>query len=145
MIRYLPIPTPIHTPRSITPSQYRPLTGNQPLETGFLVPAVHIAESQQRRDLLDTYDSPSPHRHNLQCFTFFIRILMARIIYKSKRPFSYLRKLNRTRLTEQNIAETDRYGLGLDVVVQSSLSELAADARLAVTTERKLGLCQYLK
>jgi hypothetical protein len=70
---------------------------------------------------------------------------MARIIYKSKRPFSYLRKLNRTRLTEQNIAETDRYGLGLDVVVQSSLSELAADARLAVTTERKLGLCQYLK
>lgn len=63
---------------------------------------------------------------------------MARIIYKSKRPLSYLRKLNRTRLTEQNIAETDRYGLGLDVVVQSSLSELAADTRFAVTTEGQL-------
>ena len=63
---------------------------------------------------------------------------MARIIYKSKGPLSYLRKLNRTRLTEQNIAETDGYGLGLHVVVQSSLTELAADAGFAVSTEGQL-------
>lgn len=42
------------------------------------------------------------------------------------------------RLTEQNIAKTDRNSLGLDVVVQRSLTELTANARLLETTEWKL-------
>ena len=42
------------------------------------------------------------------------------------------------RLTEQSVAQADGHGLGLDVAVQSSLAELAADTRLLVTAEGKL-------
>lgn len=48
---------------------------------------------------------------------------------------SYLHFHTHRRLTEQNITKTDRHGLGLDVVVQSSLTQLTANARLLVTSE----------
>ena len=38
-------------------------------------------------------------------------------------------------LTEQRVAKTDRYGLGLDVVLERGLAELAADTRLLVAAE----------
>lgn len=41
-------------------------------------------------------------------------------------------------LTEKSVAQADGNGLGLDVVVQGSLAELAADTRLLVATEGKL-------
>ena len=42
------------------------------------------------------------------------------------------------RLTEQRVAKTDRHGLGLDVVLERGLAELAADTRLLVTAEGQL-------
>jgi hypothetical protein len=39
------------------------------------------------------------------------------------------------RLTEEHITQTDRYSLGLEVVVQRCLSKLATDTRFLITTE----------
>jgi hypothetical protein len=38
-------------------------------------------------------------------------------------------------LTEQRVAKTDRHGLGLNVVLERGLAELAADTRLLVAAE----------
>ena len=53
---------------------------------------------------------------------------------KQARSFLY----NYTHLTEESITETDRHGLGLSVVGQGSLSELATDSGLLVATEWNL-------
>jgi hypothetical protein len=55
--------------------------------------------------------------------------------FMSLRSFHYR---SRQRLTEQNITKTNRHRLGLDVVVQSSLTKLPADARLFVPTKWQL-------
>lgn len=52
--------------------------------------------------------------------------------------FSFLFCMRIRRLTEQSIAQSDGDGLGLDVVVEGSLAELAADTGLLVSTEGQL-------
>src|SRR5690242_8570721 len=48
---------------------------------------------------------------------------------------SYVHFHNSKRLTEQDVAEADRHSLGLNVVLQSSLTQLPANARLLIPSE----------
>ena len=132
MPRYLRIPIPIHTSRII----YRSLasiilslaTIHQQqiflylLRTSICQPlAQHMIITKRRIHHADT------HTQSTIFYVLHSFESRGRIIYKSKRPLSYLRNVIRTRLTEQNIAETDGYRLGLHVVVQSSLTKLTTD------------------
>lgn len=50
----------------------------------------------------------------------------------------FLNALRETRLTEKHVTKTNRHRLGLDVVFERRLTQLAANTRLLVTTEWQL-------